>query len=109
MLNVPAELAVTQQEQQFLLEQPRHLSSSGFHGSGSTTGGRSNVSRPTAEGQGEQGSSDLARHNAEDLNNTGVLQSVRVWPINRCQRRHLGSCNSTLRQSRYVILLSDGN
>ena len=49
------------------------------HGSGSTTGDRSNVSRQTAEGQGEQGSSDLARHDAEDLNNTGVLQSVRVW------------------------------
>ena len=48
------------------------------HGSGSTTGDRSNVSRPTAEGQGEQGSSDLARHNT-DLNNTRVLQSVRVW------------------------------
>ena len=49
------------------------------HGSGSTTGDRSNVSRQTAEGQGEQGSSDLARHNAEDLNNTWLLQSVRVW------------------------------
>ena len=48
------------------------------HGSGSTTSDRSNVSRMTAEGQGEQGSSDLARHDAEDLNNTGVLQSVRV-------------------------------
>ena len=44
------------------------------HGSGSTTGDRSNVSR-----QSEQGSSGLARHDAEDLNNTGVLQSVRVW------------------------------
>ena len=49
------------------------------HGSGSTTGGRSNVSRQTTEGQGEQGSSGLARHDAEDLNNTGVLESVRVW------------------------------
>ena len=49
------------------------------HGSGITTGDRSNVSRQTAEGQGEQGSSDFARHDAEDLNNTGVLQSVRVW------------------------------
>ena len=49
------------------------------HGSGSTTGDRSNVSRQTAESQGEQSSSDLARHDAEDLNNTGVLQSVRVW------------------------------
>ena len=49
------------------------------HGSGSTTGDRSNVSRQRTEGQGEQGSSDLARHDAEDLNNTGVLQSVRVW------------------------------
>ena len=49
------------------------------HASGSTTGDRSNVSRQTAEDQGEQSSSDLARHDAEDLNNTGVLQSVRVW------------------------------
>ena len=49
------------------------------HGSGSTMGDRSTVSRPTAEGQGDQGSSYLERHNAEDLNNTGVLQSVRVW------------------------------
>ena len=40
------------------------------HGSGSTTGDRSNVSRQTAEDQCEQGSPDLARHNAEDLNNT---------------------------------------
>ena len=32
-----------------------------------------------AEDQCEQSSSDLARHDAEDLNNTGVLQSVRVW------------------------------
>ena len=71
MFNVPAESAVTPQEQQFLLEQLLHLSSSGIT--------RSNVSRQTAEGQGEQGSSDFARHDAEDLNNTGVLQSVRVW------------------------------
>ena len=49
------------------------------HGSGCTTGDRSNVSRQTAEDQGEQCSSDFARHDAEDLNNTGVLQSVRVW------------------------------
>ena len=40
---------------------------------------RSNVSIQTAEDQGEQGSSDLARHDAEGLNSTGVLQSVRVW------------------------------
>ena len=32
MLNVPPEPAVTQQEQQFLLEQLRHLSSSGTTG-----------------------------------------------------------------------------
>ena len=32
MLNVPAVLAVTQQEQQFLLEQLRHLWSSGITG-----------------------------------------------------------------------------
>ena len=48
------------------------------HGSGSTTGDHSNVSRQTSEGQDVQGSSGLARHDAEDLNNTGVLQSVRV-------------------------------
>ena len=32
MLNVPAESVVTQQKQQFLLEQLRHLSSSGIAG-----------------------------------------------------------------------------
>ena len=36
------------------------------HGSGSTTGDRSGIS-------------NLARHDAEDLNNTGVPQSARVW------------------------------
>ena len=60
MLNVPSESAVTLQEQQFQMERP-------------------NVSRQTTECQGEQGSSDFARHDAEDLNITGVLQSVRVW------------------------------
>ena len=49
------------------------------HGSGSSTGDRSNVSGHTADDQGEQGISDLARHNAQSLNSTGVLQSVRVW------------------------------
>ena len=49
------------------------------HGSGNTTVDRSNVPRQTAEDQGEQGSSGLTRHDAEVLNNTGVLQSVRVW------------------------------
>ena len=48
------------------------------HGSGSSTGDRSNVSRQTADDQCEQGSSDFARRNAESLNSTGVLQSVRV-------------------------------
>ena len=67
------------------------------HESGSTTGDRSNVSRQTAEDQSEQGSSDLARHNAEDLNSTGV----------QCQ--HFESCDSTLQQSQCVILLSDGD
>ena len=84
MLNVSAEPAVTPQEQQFLLQQLRHLFVFWHHGSGSTTGDRSNVSRQTAEDQGEQSSSDLARHDAEDLNNTGVLQSVRVWTEKRC-------------------------
>ena len=75
MLNVPADSAGA--------TIPTGTASASFvfwhHGSGSTTGDRSHVSRPTAEDQGEQGSSDLARHNAEDLNNTGVLQSVPVW------------------------------
>ena len=102
MLNVPAEPAVTQQEQQFLLE--RH------HGSGSTTGDRPNVSRPTADGQGEQGSADLARLNAEDLNNTGVLQSVRVWTDETDDNADTWeAANSTLQQSQCVILLSDGD
>ena len=76
MLNVPAVPAVSRQEQQFLLEQLRHLSSSGITGQEAR---RAIVRMCSAEGQGEQGSSDLVRHNAEDLNNTGVLQSVRVW------------------------------
>ena len=42
------------------------------HGLGSTTGDRSNVSRQTAEDQGEQGSSDHARHDAEGLNSTWI-------------------------------------
>ena len=79
-------------------------------GSGSTTGDRSNVSRQTAEGQGEEGSSGLAGHDAEDLNNTGVLQSVRVWTDKTDgQRRRLGGRNPTLQQNRHVILFSDGN
>ena len=81
MLNVSAESAVPQQEQQFQLEHLLHFVL-WHHGSGSTTGHRSNVSRQTAEDQGEQDSSDFARHDAEDLNNTGVLQSVRVWTDN---------------------------
>ena len=79
MLNVPAEPDISQQGTTI----PTETATASFvfwhHGSGSTTGDRSNVSRPTAEDQGEQGSSDLARHNAEGLNNTGVLQSIRVW------------------------------
>ena len=64
MLNVPAESAVTPQEQQFPLEQLLHLSSSGITGQ---------------EARRAIGSSVFARHDAEDLNNTGVLQSIRVW------------------------------
>ena len=79
MLNVPAESAVTPQEQQILLEQLLHLSSSGITGQEARRAIVRIVSRQTAEGQGEQGSSDIARHDAEDLNNTGVLQSVREW------------------------------
>ena len=60
------------------------------HGSGSTTGDRSNVSGQTAEDQCEQSSSDLARHDAEDLNNTGVLQSVRVWTEKKMPTPTLG-------------------
>ena len=74
MLNVPAEPAVTQQEQQLLQEQLRHLSSSGITGQEA----RRAIVRMFSD-QREQGSSNLARLNAEDLNSTGVLQSVRVW------------------------------
>ena len=79
MLNVPAELAVTPQEQQFLLEQLLHLSSSGITGQEARRAIVRMFPDKTAEDQGEQGSSDSARHDAEDLNNTGVMQSVRVW------------------------------
>ena len=72
------------------------------HGSGSTTGDRSNVSRQTAEDQGEQGSSDLARLNSERLNSTGVLQSARVWT-----HKTDDNADTTLQQSQCVILLSD--
>ena len=73
------------------------------HGSGSSTGDRSNVSKQTAEDQGEQGSSDFARHDAEDLNNTGVLQSVRVWTdktdinadISEAAIRHISKVNKS--------------
>ena len=51
MLNVSAEPAVTQQEQQFLLEPLLHLSSSGITGQEA----RRAIIRPTAEDQGEQG------------------------------------------------------
>ena len=70
---------VTPQEQQFLLEQLLHPALSGFTGQEARRGDCLNVSRRTAEDQGEQGSSGLATHDAEDLNNSGVLQSVRVW------------------------------
>ena len=97
--------AVTPQEQQFLSGTASASFVFWHHGSGSTTGDRSNVSRQTAEDQGEQGSSDFARHDAEDLNNTGVLQSVRVWTDKTDnQRRHLGGRNPTLQQSRCVIM-----
>ena len=77
MLNVPAEPAVTQQEQQFLLEQLRHLSSSGITGQEAR---RAIVQMfPDKQQKIKVSNSDLARHNAEDLNSTGVLQSVRVW------------------------------
>ena len=79
MLNVPAESAVTPQEQQFLLEQLLHLSSSGNTGQEARRAIVRMFPDRQTEGQGEQGSSGLARHDAEDLNNTGVLQSVRVW------------------------------
>ena len=79
MLNVPAVPAVSQLEQQLLLEQLRHLSSSGITGQEA----RRAIVRMFPDQQQKikvsKAVSDLARHNAEDLNNTGVLQSVRVW------------------------------
>ena len=110
MLNVPAESAVTPQEQQFLLEQLLHLSSSGITGQEARRANRSNVSRQTTEGQGEQGSSGLARHEAEDLNNTGVLQSVRVWTDKN--DGNADAWEAAIRhfnKTRHVILFSDGN
>ena len=80
------------------------------HGSGSTTGDRSNATRPTAEGQGEQGSPDIARHKCKRSEHHGsAAECPCVDRQNRCRRRYLGSCNSTLQQSQCVILLSDGD
>ena len=59
--------------------QLRHLWSSGITGQEARWAIVRDVSKQAAEDQGEQGSSEVARHNAEDLNNTEVLQSVRVW------------------------------
>ena len=79
------------------------------HGSRSTTGDRSNVSRQTTEGQGEQGSSGLARHEAEDLNNTGVLQSFRVWTDKTDGNADAWEAAIRHFNSQCVILLSDGD
>ena len=74
-----AEPAVTQQEQQFLLEQLRHLSSSGITGQEA----RRAIVQMFPDQQQKVKVSKAVRilqgHNAEDLNSTGVLQSVRVW------------------------------
>ena len=79
MLNVPAVPAVSQQEQQFLLEQPRHLSSSGITGQDA----RRAIFRMFPDQQQKvkviKAVRTLQDTNEEDLNNTGVLQSVREW------------------------------
>ena len=79
MLNVPADSAVTPQEQQFLLDQLLHLSSSDITGQEA----RRAIVRLFPDKQQKVKVSKavrtFARHDAEDLNNTRVLQSVRVW------------------------------
>ena len=79
MLNVPAESAATQQAQQFLLEQLRHLSSSGITGQEA----RRTIVRMFPDQQQKIKVSKAVRTLQDTmqktLNNTGVLQSVRVW------------------------------
>ena len=69
MCLVPAVPVVTQQEQKILLEQLQHLSSSGITGQEA----RRAIVRMFPDQQ------QKVKHNEEDLNNTGMLQSVRVW------------------------------
>ena len=78
MLNVPAEPVVTKQEQQILLEQLRHLSSSGITGREARRAIVQMFPDKQQKIKGEQGSSDLARHNAEDLNSTRECCRVSV-------------------------------
>ena len=79
MLNVPAESAETRQEQQFLLEQLLHLSSSGITGQEA----RRAIVQMFPDKQQKIKVSKAVRvlqdTMQKDLNNTGVLQSVRVW------------------------------
>ena len=86
---------------------PTGIASASFvfwhHGSGSTTSDRSNVSRQTAEGQGEQGSSCKTRCRRSEQHGSAAERPC-VDRQNRCQRRRLGGRNPTLQQSRHVIL-----
>ena len=48
------------------------------HGLASSQGDRTDVSRYTAEDRGDQCNQDVAGHDAEELNITGLLQSARL-------------------------------
>ena len=50
-----------------------------YHGSASTQGDHSDVSRPIAEEHGELCSPDAAVHDAGRIDNTEVLQRARLW------------------------------
>ena len=71
MLNVPAESAATQQEQQFLLEQLLHLSSSGITGQEARRAIVRMFPNKQQKIKVSKAVRTFARHDAEDLNNTG--------------------------------------
>ena len=109
MLNVPAESAVTPQEQQFLLEQLLHLSSSGITGQEA----RGAIVRMFPDKQQKIKLSKAVRTCKTRCRRSEQHGSAAERPCvdlqNRCQRRHLGGRNSTLQQSGHVILFFDGN
>ena len=109
MLNVPAESAVTPQEQQFLLEQLLHLSSSGITGQEAPRA----IVRMFPDQQQKVKVSKAVRTLQDTMQNTEQHGSAAECPcVDRTKPMPtptLGRCNSILQQSQGVILLFDGD